>query len=91
MTNEEQARDTESSKCNDRLMSEIRKGIIGQDEVIEQLLITLLARVIVYSQEFPDWKTLLVKTLAKCLSLGFKESSLPRSYACGCGRFGSGG
>jgi MoxR-like ATPase len=31
-------------ETRERLLGEIRKGIIGQDDVIEQLLITLLAR-----------------------------------------------
>ena len=31
-------------QTHDRLLGEIRKGIIGQDDVIEQLLVTLLAR-----------------------------------------------
>jgi hypothetical protein len=40
MTDEEQAQDALSrlNETRDRLMGEIRKGIIGQDEVIEQLL-----------------------------------------------------
>ena len=76
MTNEEQAQDALSrlNVTRDRLMSEIRKGIIGQDEVIEQLLITLLARGHCLLTGIPGLgKTLLVKTLAKCLSLGFKR------------------
>ena len=64
-------------KQRDRLMGEIRKGIIGQDEVIEQLLITLLARGHCLLTGIPGLgKTLLVKTLAKCLSLGFKGFNL---------------
>ena len=76
MTNEEQAQDALSrlNETRDRLMGEIRKGIIGQDEVIEQLLITLLARSHCLLTGIPGLgKTLLVKTLAKCLSLGFKR------------------
>ena len=76
MTNEEQAQDALSrlNVTRDRLMGEIRKGIIGQDEVIEQLLITLLARGHCLLTGIPGLgKTLLVKTLAKCLSLGFKR------------------
>ena len=30
------------NQTRDQLLSEIRKGIIGQDEVIEELLVTLL-------------------------------------------------
>jgi MoxR-like ATPase len=76
MTNEEQAQDALSrlNETRDRLMGEIRKGIIGQDEVIEQLLITLLARGHCLLTGIPGLgKTLLVKTLSKCLSLGFKR------------------
>ena len=76
MTNEEEAKDAlgRLNEMRDRLMREIRKGIIGQDEVIEQLLITLLARGHCLLTGIPGLgKTLLVKTLAKCLSLGFKR------------------
>ena len=79
MTNDEQAQDALSrlNETSDRLMGEIRKGIIGQDEVIEQLLITLLASGHCLLTGIPGLgKTLLVKTLAKCLSLGFSAYSL---------------
>jgi MoxR-like ATPase len=56
------------------LLSEIRKGIIGQDEVIEELLVTLLARGHCLLTGIPGLgKTLLVKTVSKCLSLDFKR------------------
>ena len=44
MSKSEQAEDALSrlNETRDRLLVEIRKGIIGQDEVIEQLLVTLL-------------------------------------------------
>ena len=62
------------NETRDRLLVEIHKGIIGQDEVIEQLLITLLARGHCLLTGIPGLgKTLLVKTLSKCLSLGFKR------------------
>lgn len=61
-------------QTHDRLMTEIRKGIIGQDEVIEQLLVTLLAKGHCLLTGIPGLgKTLLVKTLSRCLSLGFKR------------------
>ena len=46
MTKEKKAQDALArlNETRNSLMREIRKGIIGQDEVIEQLLITLLAR-----------------------------------------------
>ena len=76
MITEEEAQDAlgRLNETRDRLMVEIRKGIIGQDQVIEQLLITLLARGHCLLTGIPGLgKTLLVKTLAKCLSLGFKR------------------
>jgi MoxR-like ATPase len=61
-------------ETHDRLLKEIRKGIIGQDDVIEQLLVTLLARGHCLLTGIPGLgKTLLVKTLSKCLTLDFKR------------------
>ena len=57
-----------------RLLAEIKKIIIGQDEVIEQLMITLLARGHCLLTGIPGLgKTLLVKTLAEALDLSFKR------------------
>ena len=62
------------SQTRERLLTEIRKGIIGQDDIIEQLLISLLARGHCLLTGIPGLgKTLLVKTLSQCLSLGFKR------------------
>ena len=62
------------NQTRDQLLSEIRKGIIGQDEVIEALLVTLLARGHCLLTGIPGLgKTLLVKTISKCLSLEFKR------------------
>ena len=62
------------NQTRDQLLSEIRKGIIGQDEVIEELLVTLLARGHCLLTGIPGLgKTLLVKTVSKCLSLDFKR------------------
>ena len=62
------------SETRDRLLSEIRKAVVGQDKVIEELLITLLARGHCLLTGIPGLgKTLLVKTVANCLSLGFKR------------------
>jgi MoxR-like ATPase len=72
-TTAEQALD-KLSETRDRLLGEIKKGVIGQDDVIEQLLITLLARGHCLLTGIPGLgKTLLVKTLANCLTLGFKR------------------
>jgi MoxR-like ATPase len=76
MTKSEQAEDALArlDETRERLLVEIRKGIIGQDEVIEQLLVTLLAGGHCLLTGIPGLgKTLLVKTLAKCLSLSFKR------------------
>ena len=65
------------SETRDRLLSEIRKAVVGQDKVIEELLITLLARGHCLLTGIPGLgKTLLVKTVANCLSLGFKRIQL---------------
>ena len=76
MTKSEQAEDALArlNETRERLLVEIRKGIIGQDEVIEQLLVTLLARGHCLLTGIPGLgKTLLVNTLSKCLSLSFKR------------------
>ena len=62
------------SETRNRLLAEIRKAVVGQDEVIEELLISLLARGHCLLTGIPGLgKTLLVKTVANCLSLGFKR------------------
>ena len=61
-------------EIKENLLNEIRKGIIGQEDVIEQLLVTLLAKGHCLLTGIPGLgKTLLVKTLSKCLTLGFKR------------------
>ena len=58
----------------DRLRGEIGKVIVGQQEVVEQLLVCLLARGHVLLEGVPGLgKTLLVKTLADASSLLFKR------------------
>ena len=55
-------------------MAELKKVIVGQDEVIEQLMVTLLARGHCLLTGIPGLgKTLLVKTLAEALDLSFKR------------------
>jgi MoxR-like ATPase len=57
-----------------RLRGEIAKVIIGQDEVVEQLLTSLLARGHVLLVGVPGLaKTLLVSTVARILSLSFRR------------------
>ncbi len=57
-----------------RLVTEIEKVIVGQSAVVEQLLVALLARGHCLLIGVPGLaKTLLVKTLAQCLSWTFKR------------------
>ena len=61
-------------KTHASLLAEIHKAIVGQEEVIEQLLVTLLARGHCLLTGIPGLgKTLLVKTVAKALDLTFKR------------------
>ncbi len=56
------------------LLSEIKKVIVGQDEVLEQILITLFCRGHALVVGVPGLaKTLIVRTLARCLDLDFKR------------------
>ena len=57
-----------------RILAELRKAIVGQDKVIDHLLITLLARGHCLLTGVPGLgKTLLVKSVAQTLSLSFKR------------------
>ena len=58
----------------ERLLAEIRKVIIGQEELLEQVLVALFAGGHVLLIGVPGLaKTLLVSTLAKALSVQFKR------------------
>ncbi len=58
----------------ERILSEIRKVIVGQDEVIEQVLIALFTGGHCLITGVPGLaKTLLIKTLAQVLHLSFKR------------------
>jgi MoxR-like ATPase len=60
------------SGAADRLMTEINRRIVGQKDVIEQMLVGLLAGGHVLLVGVPGLaKTSMVKTLAGCLSLSF--------------------
>jgi len=57
-----------------RIRDELRKIIVGQDEVIEQLLISLFAGGHCILEGVPGLaKTLLISSLARCLSLSFSR------------------
>jgi MoxR-like ATPase len=61
-------------ECFGSIRSEVRKLIVGQDEVVEQLLITLLVGGHCLITGLPGTaKTLLVRTLASALGLTFKR------------------
>jgi len=60
--------------ARDRILKEIRKVIIGQDELIEQVLVAMFAGGHVLMVGVPGLaKTLLVRTVAKTLSVSFKR------------------
>jgi MoxR-like ATPase len=57
-----------------RIRKEMAKAIVGQDEVVEQMLICLLAGGHAILEGVPGLaKTLMVRTLAECLSLSFNR------------------
>ncbi|MEE1001645.1 MAG: MoxR family ATPase [Bacteroidales bacterium] len=73
MASEVEQLDILSAKCND-LKAEIAKVIVGQEEVINQLLITLFSRGHCLLVGVPGLaKTLLVNTIAKTLGLSFNR------------------
>lgn len=62
------------AQTKELLLAELKKVIVGQDQVIEQLMVTLLARGHCLLTGIPGLgKTLLVKTLAEALDLSFKR------------------
>ncbi|HCP12826.1 MAG TPA: AAA family ATPase, partial [Planctomycetaceae bacterium] len=57
-----------------QLQEQIRRVIVGQDEVIEQLLIALFSQGHVLLEGVPGLaKTLMVSTVARCLSMTFSR------------------
>jgi len=64
----------ELQSAHRRLREELRKIIVGQDEVIEQLLIALFAGGHCILEGVPGLaKTLMISSLARCLSLTFSR------------------
>ena len=58
----------------DRLRAEVGRVVVGQDEVIEQLLIAILARGHCLLEGVPGLaKTLMVRTLAQSMDLAFRR------------------
>jgi MoxR-like ATPase len=65
--NSREAHLEQASALANNILSEIKKSLIGQDAVIEQVLIALIARGHVLIEGVPGLgKTLLVRSLAKC-------------------------
>jgi MoxR-like ATPase len=61
-------------EAHDRILGELRKVIVGQEQVIEEMLIAIFARGHCLLVGVPGLaKTLLVSTLARTLSLSFKR------------------
>ena len=60
--------------AHDRIKAELRKGIVGLDAVIEELLVSIFARGHCLLVGVPGLaKTLLISTLARSLSLSFNR------------------
>ena len=69
-----QSRLQQASTLANNLLNEIKKVLIGQDAIIEQVLITLIARGHVLIEGVPGLgKTLLVRSLAKCFGGQFSR------------------
>jgi MoxR-like ATPase len=61
-------------RAYEALREQIHKVIVGQDEVVEQILIAMFCRGHALVEGVPGLaKTLLISTIAKCLSLGFSR------------------
>lgn len=69
-----EARLEQASALADTLLQEIKKALIGQDLIIEQVLVALIARGHVLIEGVPGLgKTLLVRSLAKCFGGQFSR------------------
>jgi MoxR-like ATPase len=64
----------QASSLANHIFNEIRKVLIGQDDIVEQVLVTLIARGHVLIEGVPGLgKTLLVRSLAKCFGGQFSR------------------
>jgi MoxR-like ATPase len=64
----------ELRRKTDRVLAELKKVVVGQDEVLEHLLVALLCEGHVLLEGVPGTgKTLMVKLLARCLDLRFNR------------------
>ena len=61
-------------EAHDRILGELRKTIVGMDQVLDELMIAVFSRGHCLLIGVPGLaKTLLVSSLAQCLSLSFKR------------------
>ena len=61
-----------------RIREQVSKIVVGQDDVIEQLLIAILARGHCLLEGVPGLaKTLMIRSLSETMSLSFHRSSRP--------------
>ena len=61
-------------EAREQILSELRHSIVGMDEVIDQVMISIFARGHGLLEGVPGLaKTLLVSSIAKCLSLSFRR------------------
>ncbi|NQT85917.1 AAA family ATPase, partial [bacterium] len=64
----------EARRLRDKVLTEVRKVIVGQEDLIEKVLVALFAGGHVLMVGVPGLaKTLLVSTLSKALSVGYKR------------------
>ncbi len=61
-------------EARDQIISELRKGIVGMDQVIDELLISIFSKGHALLEGVPGLaKTLLISSISDCLSLSFKR------------------
>src|SRR5512143_2869541 len=73
-TPEDQARAAKLMAAQSKLKEQVGRVIIGQEDVIEQLLIAILARGHCLLEGVPGLaKTLMVRTLAQAMKLAFRR------------------
>ena len=73
-TSDEVAKVKHLKEAHDKIIGQMRKAIVGQEEVVKQLMIALFAQGHCLLVGVPGLaKTLMVRTLAESLSLNFKR------------------
>ena len=71
---DDQARAAQLVEICGQIRNEVAKIVVGQDEVVEQLLIAILARGHCLLEGVPGLaKTLMIRTLAEAMSLTFRR------------------